>query len=209
MATMVYSICAVIGGTLLLCQFIMTLIGLDHAGADDVPHDFGHDFAHDVHTGDTAHSAAPHEHSTSWFVGIITFRTIVAALTFFGLTGLAGDAAGWPAAPTLVVALGAGAGAMYIVHWIMRTLYRLRADGTVRIERAVGQVGSVYLRVPAHKAGVGKIQVGVQNRTMEYEAMTSQGQELPVGARVVVTHVVGPDTVEVELVPEHERTAHA
>ncbi|HEV3004258.1 MAG TPA: hypothetical protein VGX78_07335, partial [Pirellulales bacterium] len=111
MATMVYSVCAVIGGTLLLCQFIMTLIGLDHAGVDDVPHDFGHDFAPDVHAGDTAHgNDTAHDHSASWFVGIITFRTIVAAMTFFGLTGLAGGAAEWPAMFTLVVALGAGAG---------------------------------------------------------------------------------------------------
>jgi hypothetical protein len=208
---MLYGICAAIGGTLLICQFIMTLMGLDHGGGiDDVPHDFGHDFAHDVHGGDAAHTDdAGHDHDASWFVGIVTLRTIVAALTFFGLAGLGGQSAAWPDAWTLVLAVAAGAGAMYIVHWIMRTLHRLRADGTVRIERAVGQVGSVYLRVPGSKSGVGKIQVGVQNRTMEYEAMTSQERELPVGARVVVTQVVGPDTVEVELVPEHERTAHA
>jgi hypothetical protein len=214
MATMVYSVCAVLGGTVLICQFIMTLMGLDHADVpDDVPHDFGHafgnDVVHDVHSGDAAHADdASHNHSASWFFGILTFRTIVAALTFFGLAGLGGGAAEWPVPLTLVVAIGAGAGAMFVVHWMMQTLYRVRADGTVRIERSLGQVGNVYLRVPGRKSGVGKIQVSVQNRTMEYEAMTSQEKELPVGARVVVTHVVGPDTVEVELESEHERTAN-
>jgi hypothetical protein len=42
---------------------------------------------------------------------------------------------------------------------------------------------------------------------MEYEALTSQG-DLPVGAKIVVVDVVGPDTVEVELVPEPQRSAH-
>jgi hypothetical protein len=50
--------------------------------------------------------------------------------------------------------------------------------------------------------------VNLQNRTMEYEAMTSQ-EPLPVGARVVVVNVLGPGTVEVELVPEPQRISHA
>ncbi|HEV7224595.1 MAG TPA: hypothetical protein VGN42_17935, partial [Pirellulales bacterium] len=67
--------------------------------------------------------------------------------------------------------------------------------------------GTVYLRVPANKAGVGKVHLNLQNRTMEYEALTAQA-ELPVGAKVVVVNVAGPDTVEVELVPEPQRSAH-
>lgn len=209
MATIVYSVCAVLGGTVLLCQFVMTLLGLDHADMpDDVPHDFGHDFAHDAghdagHDGDQA----DHAHNSSWFFGMLTFRTVVAALTFFGLAGLAGGSAEMPALLTLVVALAAGGAAMCGVHWMMQTLYRLKSDGTARIERAVGRQGTVYLRIPAHKGGVGKVHVNVQNRTMEYEALTSQ-VELPVGAKVVVVNVAGPDTVEVELVPEPQRSAH-
>lgn len=211
MATIVYSVCAVLGGTVLACQFVMTLLGLDHADMpDDVPHDFGHDFGHDAvhdtaHDGDNGHG--DHAHNSSWFFGMLTFRTVVAALTFFGLAGLAGGSAEMPAALTLVIALAAGAAAMFGVHWMMQTLYRLKSDGTVRIDRAVGRQGTVYLRIPAHQSGVGKVHVNVQNRTMEYEAMTSQA-ELPVGAKIVVVNVAGPDTVQVELVPEPQRSAH-
>lgn len=207
MATIVYSVCAVLGGTVLACQFVMTLLGLDHADMhDDVPHDFGHDSVHDTgHDGDDAHG--DHAHGSSWFFGMLTFRTVVAALTFFGLAGLAGGSAEMPAALTLVIALAAGAAAMFGVHWMMQTLYRLKSDGTVRIDRAVGRQGTVYLRIPAHQSGVGKVHVNVQNRTMEYEAMTSQA-ELPVGAKIVVVNVAGPDTVQVELVPEPQRSAH-
>jgi membrane protein implicated in regulation of membrane protease activity len=210
MDTIIYSVSAVIGGTILGCQFLMTLLGLGHDLPsdlpDDVPHDFhfGHDGAdadHDVaHDHDSAH------HETS-FLRLITFRTVVAAATFFGLAGLAGKEAEWPRELTFVVALAAGAAAMYCVHWLMQSMKRLKSDGTVRIERAVGRAGTVYLRIPASKSGLGKIQINVQNRTMEYEAMTAH-EPLPVGTKVVVVNVLGPDTVEVEPVPEPERTTH-
>lgn len=212
MATIVYSVSAVIGGTILFCQFLMTLLGMGHDMPDDVPDDVPHDFhfGHDGGDHDAAHDTGSHEaghHETAWFIRMLTFRTVVAALTFFGLAGLAGNSAELPGALTFVVALAAGGAAMYGVHWLMQTLRRLKADGTVRIERAVGRAGTVYLKIPASKSGAGKIQVNVQNRTMEYEAMTAH-EPLPVGAKVVVVNVLGPDTVEVEPVPEPERTVN-
>lgn len=206
----VYSVSAVIGGTILCCQFLLTLLGLGHDMPDDLPDDVPHDFhfGHDGGTDaqhDTAHDAEHHD--TFSLIRLLTFRTVVAAMTFFGLAGLAGRSAELPGELTFVVALAAGAAAMYGVHWLMQSLKKLRADGTVRIERAVGRPGTVYLRIPAHKSGAGKIHVNVQNRTMEYEAMTTH-ELLPVGAKVVVVNVLGPDTVEVELVPEPERTVN-
>jgi membrane protein implicated in regulation of membrane protease activity len=209
MATIIYSVSAVVGGTVLVCQFFMTLLGLGHDLPDDLPDDVPHDFhfGHDGGDGaghDGTHGTAHHESS---FIRMLTFRTVIAAMTFFGLAGLAGGSADLPGELTLVVALAAGVAAMYVVHWLMRTLQRLKSDGTVRIERSVGRSGTVYLRIPAGKSGAGKIQLNVQNRTMEYEAMTSR-DPLPAGTKVVVVNVLGPDTVEVEPVPEPERTAH-
>lgn len=202
MDTIIYSVCAVLGGTVLVCQFVMTLIGM---GDGDLPDDLPDDVPHDFHVGDAAHSG--HQHDAVWFFKMLTFRTIVAALTFFGLAGLAAGSAELPNHVTLVIALAAGATAMYGVHCIMQLLHKLRAEGTVRIERAVGKAGTVYLRIPGQRAGAGKVHVNVQSRTMEYEAMTSQA-DLPFGTRVVVVNVLGPGTVEVEPVPEPERTSH-
>lgn len=208
MDTIIYSVSAVLGGTLLGCQFLMTLLGLGHDLPSDLPDDVPHDF-HFGH-GDADHDVA-HEHDSSHhessFLKLLTFRALVAATTFFGLAGLAGNSAELPGELTFVVALAAGGAAMYCVHWLMQSLKRLKSDGTVRIERALGRAGTVYLRIPAHKSGPGKIHINVQNRTMEYEAMTAR-EPLPVGAKVVVVNVLGPDTVEVEPVPEPERTTH-
>jgi membrane protein implicated in regulation of membrane protease activity len=86
---------------------------------------------------------------------------------------------------------------MYLVHWLMSLMYRLSEDNTVRINRAVGREGTVYLTVPAGKAGPGKIQLRLQGRMMEYEAVTSAPSNLPAGARVVVVGVGGGHILEV------------
>lgn len=187
-----FGVCAVVGGTVLLCQFVLTLIGFEtDADLDSGGHD-GVDGHHD--TGD-------HHHGSNWIFGVITFRTIVAALTFFGLAGLAGHSAGMAPVANYTIAILAGLAAMYGVHWMMQGLYRLRSDGTARIEGAIGKTGTVYLKVPGMKSGVGKVTINLQGRTMEYPAMTAH-DDLPTGNRIVVVDVIDQDTVEVELATE-------
>ena len=205
--TTIFTACAVFGGTLLICQTIMTLLGM--SGDHDVGGEFhGGDFhGGDVHAGGAGlgHAAGPgdqlehgaHQHqSSTWFFGIVTFRTVVAALTFFGMAGMASLTNDIAEGPSLVIALLAGFAAMYSVHWLMRQLGRMHADGSVRIDRAVGMTGNVYLRVPGARQGAGKIQLNLQNRTVELTAWTDQA-ELPTGTTVVVTKVVGSDAVDV------------
>jgi hypothetical protein len=127
---------------------------------------------------------------------MLTFRGMVAAIAFFGLSGLAAQAADLPDPTVLLVAVVCGVAAMYVVYWLMQTLASLEAEGTVRIGRAVGEPATVYLRIPGARSGAGKIQINLQDRTMEYEAVT-EGDALPAGARVTVVGVVNPDTVEV------------
>ena len=183
-----YLVCFLIGATLMVLQFLLSLLGLGHL------HDFGGHEAHDVH----ADQHGEHEGEGSWFTSLLTFRTLTAALTFFGLAGLAGyrqwGAEGWPV--TLAVAVAGGGGALLLVGSLMRWLRRQTTSGTVHIDRAVGRSATVYLTVPGQKAGAGKVQVCVQNRTMEYQAVTPD-RELPTGAKVVVVGVVNSDTVEV------------
>ena len=197
--TTIFTACAFFGGTLLICQTIMTLIGM---GGD---HDFGGDshgdvgtagFGHDCGSGDHVEHGAHQHHGSTWFFGIVTFRTIVAAITFFGLAGMSSLTNDIAEGPSLVIAALAGFAAMYAVHWMMRQLSRMHADGAVRIERAVGMTGNVYLRVPGSRQGPGKIVLNLQNRTVELSAWTDQA-ELPTGSTIVVTRVVGPDSVEV------------
>jgi hypothetical protein len=191
-----YTYCAAIGAALMLGQFVLSLVGFgehgDLAGGHDVGFhgdlDGGHADAHPDHVDRSEH----------WFAGLLSFRAIVTALAVFGLVGLGFTRQFSSTRPgaTFVIALAAGGGMMYAVGWLLRVMYALRSDGTVRIERTVGLPGSVYLTIPAQKSGTGKITLKVQDRFMEYTAMTS-GNEIPTGTAVVVLAVLTPQIVEV------------
>ena len=199
----VYFVCAVLGGTIFVGQFLMGLVGFgDHHDAGGVDHDFdtgaadhsvdGHDHGHDGHDQHGIHDSA-----TSWLIGLLSFRTVVAGMTFFGLAGLAAQKQWGHPGMSLASAAVSGCVALYLVAWTMKALSRLRADGTVQIRNTVGEMAIVYLPIPAQQSGKGKVTVTVQNRTMEYEALTDHSA-LPTGATVRVVSVVDPETLSVE-----------
>ncbi len=204
----VFLFSAVIGGTFLVCQIAMTLLGLGGDADVDIPGDMGDigDLDLDVGGDVDAGGDIDTDDSGTGF-RVISFRTIVAGLTFFGLGGLAANSTDAQPMVTWAVALGCGAAAVYGVYWMFRILYTLKDDGTVHIANAVGRHGTVYLRIPADSSGAGKIQVSVQSRTVEYLAMT-EGEELPTGTKIVVVDVLTPSTVQVEPVLEPERSDH-
>lgn len=194
-----FLICALVGGTIFIVQFVLAVAGsgLDDLDlAHDMPHDIPHDLPHDMPQDVAGH--VDHVHDSSWLFGVISFRTVVAALMFFGLAGLASLSAEINALLSLIVACAAGAGAMYGVHFVMQSLYRLRHDGTAQIHRTLGERGTVYVPIPASRGGLGKIQIRTQGRIMEYAAQTGSPQRLKTGLTVVVTSIVSPMTVEVE-----------
>jgi membrane protein implicated in regulation of membrane protease activity len=198
---------AVVGGTVLICQFVLTLVGL--SGGHDLPDDLSADHGGgDFHVGDMHdgsgdqvgggdHAQGDQSHGSSWLFGVLSFRTLVAASTFFGLGGLAAEQGGLNLLSQLAIAAVCGLGAMYGVHWIMKLIGRLGEDGTVRIQRAIGQEGTVYIPIPGGKARAGKVQLRVQNRLMEYAAVTDGTDRLATGTKVRVTGISG-DMLEVE-----------
>ena len=194
----IFILCALGGGTVLVIQFVLTLVGLGDHGydlADDVPDSVGIDGAdfHDVGTSDVHHA----DHGSNWFFGIISFRTVTAAAAFFGLSGMAARSGGLGIAAQLLIAIVCGGTAMVAVHRLMQTFYRLGQSGTLRISNTVGKTATVYIPIPGGNAGQGKVQVKVQGRLEEFPAVTS-AEKLATGAKVVVVGVVSSNTLEVE-----------
>lgn len=193
----VYLVCAVVGGTLLVLQTVLTAIGGGHGDADGhLGGDLAHDVPHGVGPDADAHGHAGHDGSEGLFVKWLSFRTIVACLTFFGLAGLAAQHAGVSDAAGLGIALVAGTAAIVAVALLMATLSRLQSGGNLDLRNAVGRVGKVYLRVPPKGEGHGKVSVEVQGRFAEVVAV-SAGPSIPTGADVRVVALVSPETVEV------------
>ncbi|HLA85806.1 MAG TPA: hypothetical protein VJL29_13530 [Thermoguttaceae bacterium] len=208
MMTAVFVVCAALGGAVMVVQFVLALVGFGaHALDFDVPGDLDVDAGADAHFGGDFHADAgmhdsglpehAHHLDSSWLFTVISFRTVVAALAFFGLAGLAAQSAEIATLPTLAIAAAAGLAAMFGVYWIMRGLMSLRAEGTAHITGTVGRTGTVYTTIPAEAVGTGKIQVNLQGRTMEYLAVTP-GHLLKPGTKIIVGAVISSDTLEVE-----------
>ena len=187
-----FMLCAVVGGTILLLQFVLTMLGFLHFATD-----VGDDISLDG--GDAADGSHHPDHgAAAWLWGVVSFRTLTAAATFFGLFGIAMRSSG--ASPSLQIstALVAGLGAMYAVHGMMRGMQKLAQDNTIQIKRSIGKIGTVYLTIPGNISGTGKIHITVQGRLEEFEATTPSRDKLLPGARVVVIGVGPAETLVVE-----------
>jgi hypothetical protein len=165
--------CAVFGTAVLIIQFILAAVGLD---------------------GDDIETNA----DGSWFFSVLSLKSLVAAVAFFGLGGIASESFGFPGYIAILTGMVAAAFAMVIVAWLVRLLYDLRSDGTVHIENTLGLGAEVYLSIPAHRSGFGKVTVTVQDRTMEYKALTD-GEALATGTPVVIVDIAAGDTLAVAL----------
>ena len=154
------------------------------------------DSLHGSHAGDTHADAQDHANSSHIF-SVISFRTLVAAIAFFGVSGKAALSAGYPQSTSLVLAAIVGLAAMYGMYWLMQGIASLNSAGNERIGNALGREATVYVRVPAARSGAGKVQMSMQNRIVEYQAFTDEGEPLQSGESVEVVDVSGSDTVYV------------
>jgi membrane protein implicated in regulation of membrane protease activity len=179
----VFLYCAVIGGTILVLQFVLLLFG---AGGD---HDAGGHGGDAVHGGDVGHDQAA-------FLKLFSLQTVSTFLTFFGLVGLGTQRLGWSTLSVAVTAIAAGVAALFVVMRLMRGLSRLHSQGNVDLKNAVGHTGSVYLRIPAAGSGHGRVLMQVQGRTVECRAI-SRADAIPTGATIRVVAATDDDTLVV------------
>jgi hypothetical protein len=179
--TTLFLTCAALGGGVLILQLVLSLIGIGD----------GHHDGHLPHVGEDVEAG----------LQLFSVRALSAGLGFFGVGGLAGLSLAGHTALGVVVSLLLGAtvgfAAVVAVAAAMRAMLRFEDDGTVRIDGAVGVSGDVYLTIPGGREGVGKVHLPLQNRIVEYQALTLHNDALPTGARILVVDVAGPDTVVV------------
>ena len=61
------------------------------------------------------------------------------------------------------------------------------------MDNAVGSTGTVYFSIPAHKEGMGKVQVTVQGGVRTLDAMTEDDEPLKTGSIIEVIEVINDD----------------
>lgn len=176
-----FVICAAIGGVLFLSRFVMQLLG------------FHHDVSFDINTADLDLT-----HSDIGFK-LLSFQTITAFLTMFGLVGFAMTRAQQAGALASVgAATIAGVLAAWVIALLFRGMGRLQSAGDYNPKQAVGQRGTVYLTIPAD--GAGKVSVTVNNRLSVLDAVAQDKQAIKTGDAIQVVDIVGGNVLVVKKV---------
>jgi hypothetical protein len=182
-----YTIPAIVGTGFFTLRMLLLMAGSGHH--------LGVDFHSDVHAGDL-HGDADASDSTHSFQ-ILSIQTIAAFVMGFGWAGLAGlKGTHWDPVMVNLVAIGCGAGMVWLLGLLLRGMTEMQTSGTIQIASAVGREGDVYVTVPGDGARRGQVRVTVESRQRIYDAI-SKGEDLPTGSRVRVLHANDDNTLTV------------
>ena len=174
-----------LGGTaLFVLKMAMLLIGGHGFGE----HDDGGGFA-DSHVGDQpgdVHSDQPHSDPSRLAFQFFSIQAIALLAMGAGWMGLAVIKGGGTSEVAVVGGVLFGVALVLLMGKLMQKAWALESSGTVDVNRAVGQRGTVYLTIP--RGGSGQVQVVVQERLMTLDARTT-GADLPTGTKIRVDRV--------------------
>jgi len=117
----------------------------------------------------------------------ISLKTILAFITVFGWGGVLWGRYGIPG---FLASFICGVIAMSLTAFAVWALLRLQHSGTIHAADLIGRSGTVYLTIPAKRAGSGRVTVSLEGSTMEISAVSDE--EIPTGKPVrVLEHVDG------------------
>lgn len=164
-------------------QSVMTFLGADVDGGLDV----------DAGGADIDASGEPGSD-----MGLLTFRNFVNFFLGFGWTAVLLHDQVSSVPVLLLVSIGVGVLLVAAVMMLFKWLSGMQESGNIDVfKSAVDCQGQVYLTIPAHRQGEGKVQITINNSMREYEAVTD-GEELKTGTRIRVVEVVNSSTLLVE-----------
>lgn len=175
----IYWIVAFPATLLFIIQLIITFVGGDADSDYDVDHDG--DFDADM---DGFH--------------IFTFKNMVAFFTLFAWSGLACIEGGLSLALILVISILSGAVMMVIMASLFYYISKFSHSGTMSFNNAIGETGDVYMRIPAKKGGLGKVQIKVEGTLRTLNAMTEDVEQINKGSLIEVVEIIGDNILLVK-----------
>ena len=166
-------------------QTVMTFLGAD---ADSTDFDVDVDTSMDGSDLSNIDSGA----------NLYTFRNFVNFFLGFGWTAIILQPSVKSTAVLVIVSVLVGIALVALVMYMFKWLYSMQQSGNINVYKsAVGCQGKCYLRIPAERAGEGKVQITIQGAVREYNAVTD-GDEIKTGASVKVLEAVDGNTLLVE-----------
>ena len=162
---------AVFSTVFFLLQTVFTFLGLDQDG--------------DLGEAD-AETESPDDLTGFRYFSV---RNMVAFFLGFSWVALSCRQFGIPVFLAALAGMLGGIGFVAASFYVMQTLARLKSDGTLVLENAVGKEARVSLTVPGERQGRGKVMVALQGRLVELEAET-EGPALKRNQRVFVLQIL-------------------
>ncbi|HXK82312.1 MAG TPA: hypothetical protein PLO05_09160 [Bacteroidales bacterium] len=128
----------------------------------------------------------------------ISIKNISGFFTIFSWTGIAAINAGKSMPFTIIVSVLAGLAMMTLMATLIYYMGKLSEDGTLKLNNAIGKLGTAYLKIPAQRKGMGKVQIKVQGyRTLD--AITDDMEDIPTGAVVDVVDIINDEILLVKM----------
>ncbi|MBE0698083.1 MAG: hypothetical protein IH586_14275 [Anaerolineaceae bacterium] len=183
----IYLICTIGGGTILILRFILAVVGLD-SGDADIPNDSAMDALSGDHAGG---------------FNLLSLQSIAGFFTMFGLVGMGLLQIKASDFLSILGALFAGGFTAWATGMIFLGMRRLQSEGTMDIQNAVGQTGTVYLTIP--ETGTGVVTVTVQGGLRNLDAVSENRQPIPTGK---IVKVVGITAGKILVVAETTTDIH-
>lgn len=149
---------------------------------------FGHETADDV---PDAEVSADHGVGFQFF----TLKNLIGFFTIFGWAGIAMIDSGASATTAIIVATIAGVLMMFVMAGMFYLLMKAQHDGTMKIEKAIGHTGEVYLTIQSKRGGMGKVQIKVSGAIRTLDALTDDDLDIQTGKIVKVSNIVNDNTL--------------
>lgn len=209
MLEQVFYYCAIPATIILVIQTILSIMGIGN-GDGDVDFDNDVDFDSDI-DGDTsidsdfddtvgtaAESTIIDTVESASSLKFFSIRGIVAFFSLFGWVGVVLAEEGLNTLLIFFIATICGLIGMFVIAMMFYMISKMQRNGNINIKNAIGNIGQVYLTIPAKQSGQGKILITIQERYTEVSAMTSSLKPLSTGTMVRVVDVIDINTLLVE-----------
>ena len=175
---------------ILILQTILLVVGFGDGGDGDISGadaDAGGDYATDDGELLPADSNAGDFNVLSLF----TIQGMVALFCVLGWSAIIARVNGLHIALCIVIGLVLGIGAMFGVSKLIRLSTKLASNGAIAYDNAVGLTATVYIKIPAGGKEHGKVNLTMQERLVEADAITFADEEIPTGTQVKITKAQG------------------
>lgn len=125
----------------------------------------------------------------------LTLKNMVGFFTIFSWTGIACIEAGLSVGLSLLFSAIAGTAMVGIMAGLFYLLMKASADGTMRIDQAIGEIAEVYLTIQSKRRGAGKVQVKITGALRTLDALTDDEADIQTGRMVKISSVVNGTTL--------------